>query len=63
VWTTLQIVGYMKSTSLCSPRALGDRTEEFERDLVRRLLKVQPDGLFQDALETTVVLAIRENGS
>jgi SAM-dependent methyltransferase len=59
VWTASQLVGYMKSTSLCSPIALGDRSADFVADLTARLSKVQPDGALHDVLETTVVLAIK----
>jgi cyclopropane fatty-acyl-phospholipid synthase-like methyltransferase len=57
VWTVTQIAGYVKSTSLCSPRVFGARMPDFEHDLIKRLLRIQPDNLFPDVLETTVVVA------
>jgi hypothetical protein len=47
----------MKSTGLCAPLFLAHRMEEFEQELIARLTKVQPDGLFHDELETSVVIA------
>ena len=58
-WSAEEVIGYLKSTSVCSPAALGERTDAFGRDLTSRLLKLQPDGRFRGVLETTVVLAVR----
>ena len=63
IWSTRQLTGYLKSTSLCSPAVLGEQMEEFERDLTNRLLKIQPDDEFHDVLETTVLLSVRRQSS
>ncbi len=60
VWTAAEIVGFMKSTSVCSSQALGARAGDFERELSARLLAAQPDDQFEDVIETTVVIAIKD---
>ena len=57
VWSAPDLIGFLFSTSFCSRSILGSRADAFARDLTTQLLNVQPDGRFQDQLETTVVLA------
>ncbi|KPK42341.1 MAG: hypothetical protein AMK72_14385 [Planctomycetes bacterium SM23_25] len=57
VWSAGELVGFLLSTSLCSPGILGSRTHEFEKDLAAALLRCHPDGRFHDVLDTTVVLS------
>ncbi len=59
-WSVAELIGFLKSTSFCSPSVLTVHIEEFERDLTAKLLEVQPDGRFHDLFETTVVLSIRK---
>ena len=60
-WSCESLVGYLKSTSFCSPSTLGSRMQEFERELTETLQKVQPDAVFEDTLTTTVLLAHRRS--
>lgn len=57
VWSTAQLIGFLLSTSFCSPAILATRAHEFETGLTAALLRVHPDGRFPDMLETTVVLS------
>ena len=57
IWSTAQLVGFLLSTSFCSPAILPARAHEFEMDLATALLEAHPDGRFPDMLETTVVLS------
>ena len=45
-WSLEQLTGHMYSTSLLNRSVLGERSEEFEEDLARRLLEVEPTGRF-----------------
>ncbi len=56
-WTIETIIGYLYSTSFCSPSLLGDRVPEFEEDLKATLLEVEPSGKFQDKVPLTVHIA------
>lgn len=59
LWLADELVGFLLSTSFCSPGILGSRIHEFEKDLAAALLRCHPDGQFPDVLDTTVVLSRR----
>jgi ubiquinone/menaquinone biosynthesis C-methylase UbiE len=44
-WTVESIIGNLYSMSFCSRKALGERTEAFERDLRSAILAVEPAGI------------------
>ena len=46
IWTRDSIVGFMFSTSITSRRVLGDEADDFEADLRRALLEVEPSDCF-----------------
>lgn len=46
--TTDEIVGYLYSTSYCSPALLGDHREAFEADMRRTLAALASDGHFTE---------------
>jgi SAM-dependent methyltransferase len=47
IWTADEIAGYVASTSVLSPAALGSDAAEFDADLRRALLSCEPDGQFR----------------
>jgi hypothetical protein len=50
VWTVTELAGYVASTSVLSPVALGPDAEAFDVSLRQALLEQEPDGQFrQDA--------------
>lgn len=51
IWSADEIAGYIASTSVLSPAALGADAAEFDADLRRALMRCEPDGQFQQ--ETT----------
>lgn len=55
-WTIDQIIGYLYSTSSTSIPVLGDKKELFEADLRRRLLSLDPGGLFNEEVTTQVLM-------
>jgi SAM-dependent methyltransferase len=58
--TTVEaIVGYLYSTSYCSPAVLGDRQPLFEADLRHALQELNPDGIFTEQVEVGAWLAWR----
>jgi hypothetical protein len=58
-WTTDTLIGLLHSSSLQLRGVLGDRTEEFERDLRARLLRLAPDDRFVDDIEFTIISSKR----
>lgn len=50
-WSIGEIAGYLRTTSVCSRRILGERHTEFESALRETLLAQQPDGAFCERLE------------
>jgi hypothetical protein len=46
-WTIDSMIGNLYSTSFCSRRLLGDRTEAFERELRSAILAVEPSGILR----------------
>jgi ubiquinone/menaquinone biosynthesis C-methylase UbiE len=57
--TTDDIVGYLYSTSFCSPHVLGDKRAAFEDDLRQALAEINPEGCFSERLEFEAWLARR----
>lgn len=51
------VIGELYSTSFANPNLLGDRKEEFEKDLRATLLKQNPSGQFSNEEELEVILA------
>jgi 2-polyprenyl-3-methyl-5-hydroxy-6-metoxy-1,4-benzoquinol methylase len=49
-WTFEEIIGYLKSTSVCSRKALAGGFEAFERDLVASLRSLASGGIYQEQL-------------
>jgi hypothetical protein len=47
----------MYSTSILSHQALGPNVEAFARDLRKRLLEVEPDGVFRETISFSYTLA------
>jgi len=58
-WTPEALAGFVLSTSVLSPRALGGRTAEFADDLCRELRASQPDGRFRQTITFAYDLARR----
>jgi len=59
VWTLETLAGFAYSSSILSRSALGNLVEVFERDLRDRLLAIQPDGTFEEAVSFTYDLAVK----
>ena len=45
-WTVDTVIGYLYSTSFCSPTVLGDNRQAFEQDLRNTLTRLEPSGRF-----------------
>jgi ubiquinone/menaquinone biosynthesis C-methylase UbiE len=58
-WSIEGIVGYLYSTSFCSPNLLGENKRAFESDLGGALLDLNPNGTFVENNETTALFARR----
>ena len=58
-WTVESLIGFAYSTSFLSRAALGDRTDEFERDLRSRLQLHAPAGGFEQDLSFAYEVARR----
>lgn len=56
-WTVDAIVGYLYSTSYCSPALLDANRAAFEGDLRQTLLALDPAGRFAQAITVTCLLA------
>jgi ubiquinone/menaquinone biosynthesis C-methylase UbiE len=61
-WTADEIAGFVASTSVLSPAALGSDAAEFSADLRRELLACQPDGQFRQDATFAYDLARRRPG-
>lgn len=59
VWNPATIAGFLSSTSFASPRLLGARRPAFEADLRRRLLALDPTGMFSEDVTVDAFLAFR----
>lgn len=62
-WTVDSITGYLYSTSFCSPRLLGDKRDDFERDLRETLLRLGPKGPFTEEVALEVLLGRLKNAT
>jgi SAM-dependent methyltransferase len=58
-WTAAEIAGFVASTSVLSPAALGAGAAEFDADLRRALLSCGPDGHFRQDMTFACELARR----
>lgn len=56
-WTTDMLIGLLYSSSLQLRGVLGDRAEEFERDLRERLIRLASDDRFVDDIKFTIISA------
>jgi hypothetical protein len=59
LWSAEEIAGYLASTSVLSPEALGGDAAEFNADLRRALLGCEPDGQFRQQTTFACDLARR----
>jgi hypothetical protein len=55
-----EIVGYLYSTSFCSPAVLGEKQAAFEADLRRTLSEYSPSGVLSESIDFDAWLAWRE---
>lgn len=53
------ITGYVYSSSTSPRAAFGERVESFERELVDVLLRMNPTGVFQERIETEILVALK----
>lgn len=58
-WTVDSIVGNLYSTSFASKRFFGDESVRFEDELRQALFEVNPEGVFQEELSLSVILAFK----
>lgn len=58
-WTADSLIGYLKSTSVASRRALGDRAGQFESELRTVLRESDPSGSYGETVEFFMLLARR----
>ncbi|MGQ0550300.1 MAG: hypothetical protein ACT4PY_11610 [Armatimonadota bacterium] len=54
-----EVIGFLYSTSFASRRLLGERAEEFARELRRRLLDLEQSGTFSERIVVTALLTAR----
>lgn len=55
-WDIEGVLGYLYSTSFCSPQLLGENKEDFEKEIRTSLLGVNPNGTFTEKVEITYFL-------
>jgi hypothetical protein len=60
IWTCDSIVGFMFSTSIASRRVLADEASDFETDLRRALLEVEPSNRFVSMQRFGFTLGVKE---
>ncbi len=53
VWKLDDLIGYLYSTSFCKRGLFGDNLSDFEGDLRKRLLHLNPKGIFEETVEIT----------
>jgi len=58
-WSADSIAGFVYSTSLLSRVVLGDRTDEFEHEVRRRLHEIDPSGVYTEDVSFAYDLARR----
>lgn len=56
-WDIPHIIGYLYSTSFCSPDLIGNKKEQFETDLTESLLEFNPKGTYIEEIELYALLA------
>ena len=56
-WTADEIIGYLYSTSSSSIPVLAEKKEPFEKDIRDRLGTIEPGGVFQEQVTTTILTA------
>jgi len=55
-WDIDGIIGYLYSTSFCSPHVLGGKRPGFERDVRDRLLAIYPGNVFSETVDLDAFL-------
>lgn len=50
VWSIEAILGYLRSTSVCSAQVLGDKTTVFDARITEALLALDPAGVYRERL-------------
>lgn len=58
-WTIDHVVGYLYSTSYCSPQLLGNNRAAFEADLRATLLAIDPRGVYTEEVTLQVLIGRR----
>jgi ubiquinone/menaquinone biosynthesis C-methylase UbiE len=58
-WTIDRVIGYLYSTSSSSIPVLGSKKESFEADVRRRLQAINPNGIFDEEVITSILIAWR----
>jgi hypothetical protein len=56
-WTIDSIIGYLRSTSVCSSRILGDDERAFDAELTAKLLALDASGRFSETISFGYSLA------
>ena len=59
IWTIEQIIGHCYSTSFCSVQLLGDKKALFENDLRKKLLDLNPSGVFEDFGQYEIITSVK----
>lgn len=52
-----EVIGYLYSTSHCSPAVLGNLKDDFEADLRRELLAIEPSGIYHERASLGIKMA------
>lgn len=60
IWNVEKIAGYLYSTSYCSSSVLGDKKDEFERDLKNTMIKNESYDEFKEDVKLEAILAWKE---
>lgn len=58
-WSVDDAIGHMLSTSYFNPERLGSKIDSFEIDARSRLLDLEPNGLFEEQLAFSALIATR----
>ena len=56
-WTLEAVINFLYSTSFASQRLFGDKLNEFEEELKKELLRLEPNGVFTEQVRLQVLLA------
>jgi ubiquinone/menaquinone biosynthesis C-methylase UbiE len=56
VWNYRTLIGYLYSTSFCSRELLGERVNQFEEELKRVLLALEPSDYFEEEIPISVLM-------